>query len=67
MMGWDKRNNKGPKSPDPHTKREEKSPLSPAQTFTKMPTEKEASNWFKDGSDLWYFAQGKTPPGMATE
>src|SRR5215470_19990932 len=30
-MGWDKRYNKGPKSPDPHTKREERSPLSPAQ------------------------------------
>ena len=63
-MGWDKRYNKGPGAPDPNTKREEKSPLSPAQTFTKMPTEKDASNWFKTGSELWYFAQGKTPPGM---
>src|SRR5262252_3209261 len=31
MMGWDKRNNKGPKSPDPQPKQEEKSPLQPAQ------------------------------------
>jgi hypothetical protein len=67
MMGWDKRNNKGPKSPDPNIKREEKSPLSPAQTFTKMPTAEEASVWFDTKSDLWYFAQGKTPPGMGTE
>jgi hypothetical protein len=67
MMGWDKRYNKGPKSPDPHTKREEKSHQAPEQTFTKMPTEKEASVWFRDGSDLWYFAQGKTPPGTGTE
>jgi hypothetical protein len=67
MMGWDKRNNKGPKPPDPHTKQEEKSPLSPAQTFTKMPTAEDASVWFRTGSELWYFAQGLTPPGMGTE
>ena len=67
MMGWDKRYNKGPNSPDPHTKREEKSPLKPAQTLTKMPTGEEASVWFMTGSDLWYFSQGKTPPGTGTE
>jgi len=66
-MGWDKRYNKGPNSPDPNSKQEENSPLQPAQTFTKMPTEKDASNWFKTGSDLWYFAQGLTPPGLGTE
>jgi hypothetical protein len=63
MMGWDKRNNKGPGRPDPKTHQEEKSPLSPAQTFTKMPTAAEASVWFKTGSELWYFSQGLTPPG----
>jgi len=63
-MGWDKRYNKGPGAPDPNTKREEKSPLSPAQTFTKMPTAEEASVWFDTKSDLWYFAQGLTPPEM---
>jgi hypothetical protein len=67
MMGWDKRYDKGPNSPDPHTKREKKSPLQPTQTFTKIPTETEASVWFSHGSDLWYFAQGKTPPGTGTE
>jgi hypothetical protein len=67
MMGWDKRNNKGPKSPDPNTKREEKSPLSPAQTFTKIPTEREVSLWFTPGSDPWYFAQGLTPPAKVEE
>jgi hypothetical protein len=67
MMGWDKRYNKGPASPDPNTKREKKSPLQPAQTFTKMPTGEEASVWFKVGSELWYLAQGLTPPGTGTE
>jgi hypothetical protein len=67
MMGWDKRYNKGPGRPDPHTKREEKSPLSPAQTFTKMPSGEEASKWFDTKSDLWYFSQGLTPPGTDTE
>jgi hypothetical protein len=62
VMGWDKRNNKGPKSPDPHPKREEKSPLSPAQMFTRVPTQKELSTWLTPGSDPWYFAQGLTPP-----
>jgi hypothetical protein len=67
MMGWDKRYNKSPKSPDPHTKREEKSHLSPAQTFTRIPTEKEASAFLTPGSDPWYFSQGLTPPGTDTE
>jgi len=67
MMGWDKRYNKGPATPDPHPKHKEKSPLSPAQMFTKIPTEKEASVWFSTGSDPWYFAQGLTPPGKDGE
>jgi hypothetical protein len=67
MMGWDKRYYKGPKSPDPHTKQEENSPAFPAQTFTKMPTEEEASKWFDTKSDLWYLSQGLTPPGTDTE
>ena len=62
MMGWDKRNNKSPARPDPHTKPEENPPLSPAQTFTGIPTQKEVSLWFTPGSDPWYFAQGLTPP-----
>jgi hypothetical protein len=66
-MGWDKANFKGPGRPDPHTKREEKSHLSPAQTFTKMPTGEEASKWFDTKSDLWYFAQGLTPPAKVGE
>ena len=66
-MGWDKHNNKGPGRPDPHPHQEEKSPLSPAQTFTKMPTGEEASVWFSTGSDPWYFAQGLTPPGKVGE
>jgi hypothetical protein len=67
MRGWDKRNNKGPAAPDPHTKHEEKSPASPAQMFTRVPTEKEVSTWFSPGSDPWYFAQGKTPPAQVGE
>jgi hypothetical protein len=67
MMGWDKRYNKSPNSPDPNIKREENSPLPPAQTFTEIPTEKEASVWFSHGSDPWYFAQGKTPPAKVRE
>ena len=67
MMGWDKRNNKGPGRPDLKPRQEEKSPLQPAQTFTKMPTGEEASVWFKVGSELWYLAQGLTPPGTGTE
>jgi len=66
-MGWDKRYNKGPGRPDPNTQREKNSPLQPAQTFTKMPTAEEASRWFEDKSDLWYFSQGLTPPATGTE
>jgi hypothetical protein len=65
--GWDKRNNKGPGRPDPHPKQEEKSPLSPAQTFTRVPTEKEVSAWLTPGSDPWYYAQGLTPPEKEAE
>ena len=66
-MGRGRKNNKGPGSPDPHTKREEKSPAFPAQTFTKMPTGEEASKWFDTKSDLWYFSQGLTPPAKVGE
>ena len=66
-MGWDKRYNKGPGRPDPNTQREKNSPLQPAQMFTKMPTAEEASRWFETKSELWYLAQGKTPPGLGTE
>jgi hypothetical protein len=67
QAGWDKRNNKGPGRPDPHPKQEEKSPLSPAQTFTRVPTEKEVSAWLTPGSDPWYYAQGLTPPEKEAE
>jgi hypothetical protein len=66
-MGWGKKHNKGPGRPDPQIKQEEKSPMSPAQTFTKMPTAEEASVWFDTKSDLWYFAQGLTPPEKVAE
>jgi len=66
-MGWDKRNIKGPGRPDPHPKHEEKSHHAPAQTFTKIPTEKEVSLWFTPGSDPWYFSQGLTPPAKVGE
>jgi hypothetical protein len=67
MMGWDKRYNEGPKSPDPHQLQEEKFSPSPAQTFTRIPTEKEVSTWLTPGSDPWYFAQGLTPPAKVGE
>src|SRR4051812_26762873 len=55
----DRVNNKGDKRchPNTHTKRE--LPREPAR----LCTEQEASSWFSAGSDLWYFAQGLTPPG----
>jgi hypothetical protein len=59
----DKQNNKGDKRCHPHTHQEEKSPASPAR----LCTEEEASGWFSAGSDLWYFAQGKTPPAKVGE
>ena len=63
----DRVNDKGDRVCHPNTHQEEKSPLQPAQTFTRMPTEKDASNWFKTGSELWYLAQGLTPPGKVGE
>jgi hypothetical protein len=63
----DRVNNKGDMRCHPKGQNDINPLLQPAQTFTKMPTEKDASNWFRDGSDLWYFAQGKTPPGTGTE
>jgi hypothetical protein len=57
-------NNKGDIRCHPNTHQEEKSPLRPAQTFTKMPSGEEASVWFRTGSELWYLSQGLTPPGM---
>ena len=67
MMGWDKRDNKGPKSPDPHTKQEENSPASPAQMCTTFVTEELATRLWTPGSNPWYFAQGLTPPGKDGE
>ena len=57
----DRLNNKGDSACHPNTHQEEKSPCEPAR----LCTEKEASVWFSQASDLWYFAQGKTPPGKA--
>jgi hypothetical protein len=59
----DRLNNKGDKACHPNTHQEEKSPLQPAQTFTRVPSEKEVSTWLTRGSDPWYFAQGLIPPG----
>jgi hypothetical protein len=58
----DRLNNKGDKRchPNPHTER--KIPCEPAR----LCTEQEASSWFSQGSDPWYFAQGKTPPGKGS-
>ena len=61
--GWDRRNNKGQAAPDPHTKREEKSPVFPAR----LCTETEASVWFTKGTAPWYYAQGLTPPRETVE
>jgi hypothetical protein len=63
----DRVNNKGDKRCHPTTNREEKSPASPAQMFTRVPTVEEVSTFLTPGSDPWYFAQGKTPPGTDTE
>jgi hypothetical protein len=63
MMGRDRRNNKGPRHSDPHPKREEKSPASPAR----LCTEQEASSWLTPGTLPWYFAQGLTPPAEKAE
>ena len=63
----DRLNDKGDKTCHPNTHQEEKSPLQPAQTFTRVPTEEEVSTWLTPGSDPWYFAQGKTPPAKVGE
>jgi hypothetical protein len=59
----DRVNNKGDKRCHPNTHQEEKSPCKPAR----LCSEKEASGWFNRGSDLWYFAQGLTPPAKDGE
>jgi hypothetical protein len=58
----DRVNNKGDRTchTNPHTER--KIPCEPAR----LCTEQEASSWFSQGSDPWYFAQGKTPPGKGS-
>jgi hypothetical protein len=63
MMGWGRKNNKGPGRPDPQTKHEEKSPQTPAR----LCSEQEASSWFTPGTAPWYFAQGLTPPAEEAE
>jgi hypothetical protein len=59
----DRLNYKGDKPchTNPSTKRE------PSLQPARLCTEKEASVWFSQGSDPWYFAQGKTPPGIGGE
>jgi hypothetical protein len=64
-LRWNKQNNKRPAAPDAYPKYEEKSPLSPAQTFTRVPTKEEVSLWLTPGSAPWYFAQGLEPPEKA--
>ena len=63
----DRVNSKGDKTCHPKGQNDINPLLQPAQTFTKMPSAEEASVWFDTKSDLWYFAQGKTPPGTGTE
>jgi len=62
----DRVNNKGDRACHPKGQTDIKPLLQPAQMFTKMPTAEEASRWFETKSELWYLAQGKTPPGMDT-
>jgi hypothetical protein len=62
-----KLNNKGDRTCHPNTHQVEKSPLQPAQTFTRVPTEEEVSTWLTPGSGPWYYAQGLTPPGKEGE
>jgi hypothetical protein len=59
----DSLNNKGDKPCHPNPTPRENSPAKPAR----LCTEKEVSTWLTPGSDPWYFAQGKTPPGLGTE
>ena len=54
----DKQNNKGDKRRHPKGQTEREIPCEPAR----LCSEEEAAKWFSAGSDLWYFAQGKTPP-----
>jgi hypothetical protein len=58
IMGWGRKNNKGPKQPDSHPQQKEKSPAAPAQTCT----EKTASQFWTPGSAPWYLAQGLDSP-----
>jgi hypothetical protein len=58
----DRVNNKGDKRCHPNTHTERELPREPAR----LCTEQEASGWFSQGSDPWYFAQGKTPPGKGS-
>ena len=63
----DRVNNKGDMRCHPKGQNDINPLLQPTQTFTKMPTAEEASVWFKTGSELWYFAQGLTPPETVTK
>jgi hypothetical protein len=58
----DRLNNKGDRTCHPKGHTERKIPCEPAR----LCTEQEASSWFSQGSDPWYFAQGKTPPGKGS-
>jgi hypothetical protein len=59
----DRVNNKGDRACHPNTHQEEKSPVAPAR----LCSEQEVSEWFSQGSDPWYFAQGLTPPAKVGE
>jgi hypothetical protein len=58
----DRVNNKGDMRCHPNTQTNKHPLLQPAR----LCTEQEASGWFSQGSDPWYFAQGKTPPGKGS-
>ena len=49
----DRLNNKGDRACHPKGHTDINPLLQPAQTFTKIPTAEDASNWFRTGSDLW--------------
>jgi len=59
----DRVNNKGDRVCHPNTHQEREIPRKPAR----LCTEEEASDWFNAGSNLWYFAQGLTPPEKVGE
>jgi len=63
----DRVNSKGDKTCHPKGQNDINPLLQPAQTFTRIPTEKEVSTWLTPGSDPWYFAQGLTPPAKARD